>query len=188
MKIWKAGKAQTGMEYLMTYGWAMLIVGIIVLLLMSLKVFDANFFNVSNECWMFSSFGIPDFKVTPHPDSPETRSVIIFQMINNRGTNITVSGITLKDQDGNDVPIGFGDSPQLYVWQCPVGSGTCTVNATAFPFNMTAGQRFIVNGTMEIPGDMNLVFTTKLAINYTSPRSDVIHTETGMCRGRIEPP
>ncbi len=176
----KSKKAQSGMEYLMTYGWAVLVVGIIVLLLLSLRVLDVDWWSVKNEVWMLSSFGIPDFKASPYTPSPSTTSVLIFQLINNRGTNVTVNDITMDDiQVGS---LGGG----IYVWDCPTPS-TCYLNSTTFPFNMTPGKRLIVNGTISVPGEVNTVFTSKVQIKYTSPRSTLEHRETGMMRGRIEP-
>jgi hypothetical protein len=186
MSIKRSRKAQTGMEYLMTYGWAVLVVGIIILLLLSLKVFDIDWYSVKNEVWMLSSFDVPDFKATPYFPDPNQKTVLMFQLINNRGTNVTITGITFRSSADNDVPIGLTSSEGVYVWYCPTTS-TCSLNATFFPFNMTPGQRMIVNGTIDIPGEMNVVFTTKLVITYRSPRSTIDHVETGMMRGRVEP-
>ncbi|MFH1447838.1 MAG: hypothetical protein ABIG39_03155 [Candidatus Micrarchaeota archaeon] len=179
-------KAQSGMEYLITYGWAVLIVGIVVLLLLSLKVLDVDWWSVKNEAYMLSSFGIPDFKASPYLSSPDDTTVLIFQFVNNRGTNITIWNITAEDVEiGNP---GGG----LYVWDCPEPT-TCILmhsiyNASpTLPFNMTAGKRLIINGTIPIPGEVNTVFTAKLQFVYSSPRSSQNHSETGMIRGRIEP-
>ena len=181
------------MEYLITYGWAVLIVGIVLLLLLSLKVLDVDWWSVSNEVWGLSTFAVPDFKATPFTSSPSDTSVIIFQLINNKGTNVTITDITVKDSLGVDqsvgFPIGTGPPPAIigaYVWYCPTPS-TCAFEKIGFPFNMTPGQRIVVNGTIGIPGDINAVFTTKIQIIYASPRSTTNHSDTGMMRGRVEP-
>ena len=174
------------MEYLMTYGWAVLIVGIIILLLMSLRVLDVDWWSVQNEVWMLSSFSISDFKTTPHPVQSATTSVLIFQLINNRGTNVSIEEIRVRDRDGNELLLGQGFEG-IFVWYCDASGCEATPRARAFPFNMTPGERMIVNGTIGIPGDINTVFTTKIEISYNSPRSSQNHTDTGMMRGRIEP-
>ena len=181
----KNKKAQTGMEYLMTYGWAMLVVGVIILLLMSLRVLDVDWWSVQNQVFGLSTFGMPDFKATPYPTDP-AKSIFIFQLINNKGSNVTVYDMTFEGADSIDYLLGDGELPHIYVWQCPAGNTTCSLNATAFPFNMTAGQRFIVNGTIRVPGDINTVFSSVVIITYSSPRSVVNHTDTGKVRGRIE--
>ena len=192
MIIRKSLKAQSGMEYLMTYGWAVLVVGIVVLLLMSLRVLDVDWWSVQNQVYGLSTFKISDFKATPHPANPTQRSVLIFQFINNRPTNVTISEMTFEGSDGNDYTLGQGDSPPIFVWYCPTiktnecDAGNCCLNATQFPINMTAGQRFIINGTIQIPGEINTVFMTNVIIKYTSPRSDVNHSDTGKMRGRVE--
>ena len=179
------------MEYLMTYGWAVLVVGIVLLLLMSLRVLDVDWWSVQNEVFGLATFAIPDFKATPHPTKPAQASVLIFQFINNRGTNVTVLDMTFEGADGNDVSLGQGDSPPIFVWYCPTVPtaecpASCCLNATYFPFNMTPGQRFIINGTIMVPGDVNPVFMTNVIIKYRSPRSTVDHTDSGKIRGRIE--
>jgi hypothetical protein len=173
------------MEYLITYGWAVLVVGIVFLLLLSLKVFDVDWWGVENKVYMTSSFKIPDFKATPYTPNPGTTSVLLFQLINNRGSNVTIWNITVRDAAGTDRELGRLGG-RLDVYHCP-SSTVCDSNATAFPFNMTAGERFVVNGTMGVPGEMNTVFTTKIQIIYDSPHSSQNHTDTGQIRGRIEP-
>jgi hypothetical protein len=180
----KSKKAQSGMEYLITYGWAILIVGIVLLLLLSLRVLDVDWWSVSNEVWGLSTFAVPDFKATPYVPSPGDTSVLLFQLINNKGTNVTIYDVAIKDSLGVDHSVGFIGG--VYVWYCPTQS-TCTFNTSSFPFNMTPGQRMVLNGTMGMPGDINTVFTTKIQIQYTSPRSNQTHTDTGMMRGRVEP-
>lgn len=177
----KTRKAQSGMEYLITYGWAVLIVGIVVLLLLSLKVLDVDWWMVKNEVWMLSSFGIPDFRASPYTPNSDTTSVLIFQLINNRGTNVTIVDITV-----DDVQLG-SPGGGIFVHDCPTPT-TCTLNTTSFPFDMPPGKRLIVNGTIPVPGEVNKVFAVKIQFNYTSPRSTMDHIETGMVRGRIEPP
>lgn len=180
------------MEYLMTYGWAVLVVGIVILLLMSLRVLDVDWWSVQNQVYGLATFGIPDFKATPHPTNPTQASVLIFQFINNRGTNVTISEMTFEGSDGNDYKLGQGDIPQIYVYYCPTvttpecAAGSCCLNATDFPFNMTSGQRFVINGTIWVPGEINNVFMTNVIVKYTSPRSEVSHTDTGKMRGRVE--
>jgi hypothetical protein len=194
--IRKTKKAQSGMEYLITYGWAVLIVGIVLLLLMSLKVLDINW-TVQNDVWMLSSFTIPDFKATPYDvNDMQQGSVLIFQLINNRGSNVTIWNITVSSPSGEDIGLGHPPATRggLRVYYCdPMDPSNCSEYATQFPFNMTAGQRMIVNGSVWVPGETNAVFTAKLQINYTTPRSEEqipirYHYDTGMIRGRIEPP
>ncbi len=185
--ILKKKRAQSGMEYLITYGWAILLLGIIILLILSLRVLDVDWWSVQNDVWMLSSFSIPDFKATQFDPAPTTTSVLLFQLINDRGTNVTILNITVRDSSGNDIQIGQPGGQKVYAWYCP--GVTCSINATAFPINMTSGERLIINGTIGMPGDLNTVFTTKIQINYTTPRSDIgmSYLDTGMIRGRIEP-
>jgi hypothetical protein len=186
MKKQKSRKAQSGMEYLMTYGWAVLIVGVIILLLMSLKVLDVDWFSIQNEVFGLSTFNVPDFKVTPHvPPAPDD-SLIIFQLINNKGSNVTIASIEFQKSDGSYDILGSADLIPIYVWQCNL-TGECSINATHFPFNMTAGQRFVVNGSLRgVRGDVNTVFTSNIKIKYNSTRSIVDHWDTGKVRGRVE--
>ncbi len=52
----KANKAQSAMEYLMTYGWAILILGIVLGSLYALGLFSPNTFR-SSQCIMPANFG-----------------------------------------------------------------------------------------------------------------------------------
>lgn len=165
------------MEYLITYGWAVIVVGVVVLLLMSLRVFDVNWFSVRNEAFGLGSFSVPDFRVVPAGANMR----LMFYLINNNRYQLNVTGIKIGE---NDIGLGPG-----------AGDIRFTSNGTAIDFipspggfAIGPGERVLVNGTTaDITGDINTVFSAKIEMffNTTSGNS---HTETGLLRGRIEPP
>jgi len=128
-----------------------------------------------DECYYLSAFTIRDFKITPHVSDP-TRSTFISQLINNRGTNVTVWDVKFESSSYHDIVLGEGENPQIYVWNCSPES--CDLVTTSYPFTMKPGQKLVVNGTIRIPSDQNFD-DFKLAITYETPRLLQNHTDTG---------
>ena len=84
----KAKKAQSAMEYLMTYGWAILIVIIVAAALFALGVFNPATYTQSTATG-FTGFQIPSggWQFT-------TGGVMTLQLKNMAGANIQVTNIT----------------------------------------------------------------------------------------------
>jgi len=93
-------KAQSGLEFLMTYGWAIFIVLVVIGILMYLGVFDLSVYLPETcsgppgvDCTDFSSVG--------------TDGEVLFQIQNNLGQtiNITEGSTTGPDDDCEDTPL-----------------------------------------------------------------------------------
>lgn len=63
MIIGKNVKAQSAMEYLMTYGWAILIIGVVLVALFALGIFNASSF-VSSTCTPVAGFQCTSYSLT----------------------------------------------------------------------------------------------------------------------------
>ncbi len=63
MVIGKNVKAQSAMEYLMTYGWAILIIGIVLVALFALGIFNTGSF-INNTCFTVAGFTCSSYSLT----------------------------------------------------------------------------------------------------------------------------
>ncbi len=172
-------KGQSAIEYLMTYGWAILIIGIVLAVLFKLNVFSGQTF-VSSQC-----NGIPGFPCsTPVLNQSGLLSITIGQVgsspiydvmlscsasFNTSGEPSNASSWTLVQSNGIGIPIS-----QL------AGRGESPINGTV----MVSGQNLRIKGIpcygssgepMASPSAIDTAFTGALWINYTNtactPRS-----------------
>ena len=103
-------KAQAAMEYLMTYGWAILIVIIVAAALWALGVFNPSTWTQASATG-FSGFQIPSggWQVSS--------SQVVVLLKNSAGANINVTGITATYGSGTTAastpPTGSGLGVQL---------------------------------------------------------------------------
>ena len=158
-------KGQGAMEYLMTYGWAILVVMIVGVVLWQLGIFGGGPGAVNTA----SGFG----KIKPMEPSIKytTGGKLTFSIMNGVGQGITKANISSQ---------ASGDCP---------ASGVKMVYPMTLSGNgvMGAGEvsAELLNCTTKSAGQS---FSTTLEIMYvvTIAGSDVTHKETGTIRGVVE--
>ncbi|MBI4448041.1 hypothetical protein HY643_03605 [Candidatus Woesearchaeota archaeon] len=87
-------KGQAAMEFLMTYGWAILVVLIAIGALAYFGVLSPERF-LPSSCTLVPGLGCGEFKVTS--------SVVTMGLTNGFGTDLTVNGLTLTPAGGSAV-------------------------------------------------------------------------------------
>ena len=153
-------KAQSALEYLLTYGWAILIVIIVGASLYALGVFNPGTFT-GKRVTGFTQFQIVDHKVDTNTDV-----TVVFG--NRLGKTVTLGNITAtyKNLDCSDDSLDgttMGPNTQL----------TATLNCTA-PWNGPFEQR--------------TSYSVILDIAFNDPDSALDHTDTGTLFGAVETP
>ncbi len=84
-------KAQSALEYMMTYGWAILIIVIVAAVLYSLGIFSPSS-SVGTTATGFSPFTVLAQTCTPH--------YLAFQLGNNAGVTVTLKNVFLTTSSG----------------------------------------------------------------------------------------
>jgi hypothetical protein len=82
-------RGQSALEYLVTYGWAILAIVIIAGVLWDLNIFNPGTFVTGNQCGGFNSFICQDYTMT-------TAGTLQIVLGNNQGTtldNLTINGV-----------------------------------------------------------------------------------------------
>jgi len=151
-------KGQGAMEYLMTYGWAILVVMIVGIVMWQLGIFNLGSTSVTSS-------GFP--KIKPQLASCKMSTLGAFSCLftNGAGSGITVNSIS--------VTAGTG--------------GTC-LTAIAPGFKVAVGDNFLISATSCKNGAVGDPYTATLAIAYTITVAgvDVTHNDTGIVRGPYE--
>ena len=156
-------RGQGAMEYLMTYGWAILVVMIVGIVMWQLGIF-----NMGGTTLTSTGFA----KIKPQLAATGIRADGSFNGVftNGVGTSITIWSVNVTDTA----------SPNTY----------CVVDQTGIEPNVTsAGQNFKVTGTDCVtagkPGDL---YTAAVSIDYTVSIGNIAtnHTESGSLRGPME--
>ena len=155
-------KGQGAMEYLMTYGWAILVVMIVGVVLWQLGIFGGGPGAVNTA----SGFG----KIKPmEPSIKYTGTTLSFSIMNGVGQGIVGANISAGTGDcttaDSSIPVQLGTAGVM-------GAGEVSETTITVCTSKTAGQSF----------------STTLTIDYvvTIAGSDITHTETGTIRGVAE--
>jgi len=155
-------KGQGAMEYLMTYGWAILVVMIVGVVLWQLGIFGGGPGAVNTA----SGFG----KIKPmEPSIKYTSSTLSFSIMNGVGQGITSANISAAT---GDCTTAASSVPQQLSTDGTMGAGEVSAESITSCTSKTSGQSF----------------STTLTVDYivTVAGSDIIHTETGTIRGVAE--
>jgi len=155
-------KGQGAMEYLMTYGWAILVVMIVGVVLWQLGIFGGGPGAVNTA----SGFG----KIKPmEPSIKYTGTTLAFSIMNGVGQGVVDANISAAAGDcttaASSVPQDLGSSGVM-------GAGEVSAESITACTSKTSGQSF----------------STTLTVNYvvTVAGTDITHTETGTIRGVAE--
>jgi len=150
-------RAQTAAEYLITYGWAILILGVLLVLMFNLGFFNpGSFVTGRNQAFGLGSFALYDFKVVPGGN-------ITLYLINNAGARATIRSIAIKGSNLTDL------SPPLPQSIDPGGQ-----------LNITG--RSVLNGSV---GDT--FTNVKMEIRFDLEGGASGHIDAGILQGHIDP-
>jgi len=156
-----ARKGQAAMEFLMTYGWAILVVLIAIGALAYFGVLNPARF-LPNSCTLFPGLACTEFKV----DASEAK-VQLF-MRNGIGDSISVASLTIESAPGVLLCTGPTEPVTPGV---VIGDGALTnINATVCATGAAASR-----------------FKADIAITYVVGTSGLSHTRTGALVAQVEP-
>ena len=123
-------KAQAAMEFLMTYGWAILVVLIVLAALFYLGIFSPR---TPSICVVSAPITCPDVKA----DSTTSRVTLVLGATSTQ--TATLDGVSLSIPTPSNCPLVAGST----ISKAAPTSIDCTPTAT-----LTAGQKYSGNGTI----------------------------------------
>ncbi len=149
-------RGQSALEYLVTYGWAILAIVIIAAVLWYTGVFNPSKFRGGSECGGFGSFTCVDQSVTT------ANTTIVLG--NALGRSITVSYANLT---GTGAPTSCGVDN---------GAGATSVGAT--------GKAYVSCGVTTL--NQNDAYDWTLSLTYVDSQSSLTKTDSGgFVRGKV---
>ena len=155
-------KAQSAMEYLMTYGWAILIILIAIAALFYLGVFSPS---TPNNCRIQAPFNCIDIKSEVLPGGGD--ATLEFRIGVSAASNPIVTSITLNEVDCSSITING------------VSNGV-----------MNPNQLNIVSCTASVGGGDNFnkgdKFTGIISLSFTSQYGGLSHNVEGTFSGTME--
>ncbi len=152
-------RGQSALEYLVTYGWAILAIVIIAAVLWYTGVFNPAKFRGGKECGGFTAFTCSDFNV-PAAAGTGNANVILGNAV---GRPITVNSLTIS---GTNAPTG-----------CVVNNPNGNVPANGL-LNVSCDS---------LAGTVGDAFEFTVGINYLDSQSSLTHTDNGgFLRGKLE--
>ena len=157
-----AMKAQAAMEYLMTYGWAILIVIIVAAALYALGVFNpatwtgdraTGFTNIgapASGAWKVSAAGTPSFQVNLKNNLPSRIDITADTQVLIGSTNCTSVQANDVDLSTQNVTVGIGNSFTIKATCASLTAGSAyTANVQIAYNNLDTGIRgFTDSGTL----------------------------------------
>jgi hypothetical protein len=150
-------RSQSALEYLMTYGWSILVGIIVGASLYELGVFNPGTFT-GQKSTGFSSLHMGDFKFG-------TTGNLTLHIGNMRGRTINITNITAE----------YLKSDYYY------GGGDC-INNTIGPNDECIA--IVVTELTQSPGT---TYELEIMVNFTDMVSTINHTDFGMISGSVEP-
>lgn len=130
----KRKKGQAGLDFLMTYGWALLIIVLIIAALFALGVFDVGSF-VGSRASGFTEIGVVGWNLADNGD-------FTIMLENHAGKSVTIDEInaTYKTESiGYSTPIDLGNG--MRTGTLSVGTFT-SPDAAGSPFTITVGVAY----------------------------------------------
>jgi hypothetical protein len=151
-------RAQAAMEFLMTYGWAILVVLAAIGALAYFGILSPG--NLLPQKCEFQA----GMDCTEHPDASEAAGTITFPLVNSMGYRIRVDSVS---------------SPLC------TGAGT-TVNGAALPAELANGQPgvIVMDGCTLTEGER---YQERVTMQYTSNATGMIHSAAGTVAGKVRP-
>jgi hypothetical protein len=156
-------KAQTAIEYLITYGWAILIMAVVLSALFFLGVFNPGIF-AGQECLLPAGFSCSSFYLYPNG----MLSLNLLQ-VTQSPINVTAIGCSTNQTILNMQAPYNPPSNQIYM---PIGSN--------YTFTL-----FCYQGNSVYTGKIGSLFDGYLVINYTSTTTGFPHIITGQIIAKV---
>lgn len=147
-------RGQSAVEYLITYGWMLLVLVAVLAALIAVGIFNPGlWFSTQNKVTGLSSFSVTDFTVT-------TNGAFTIYLKSETGVATRVTAVRVN----NSVLTGIAPTPPINV--NPGANVTITGNST---FRGNAGDAF---------------YNARFEIVYDVVGGGAAHTDTGIMQGR----
>jgi hypothetical protein len=185
-------KGQSAMEYLMTYGWAILVVMVVGIAMWQLGIFNMGGTSLT-------STGFAKIKPQLAGTGYSADGVFTGTFTNGVGTRITINQVVIRDTNGDviccgqgGVPLGGCQSTIADALIDPVGDGFTGSQLGSAAASVSAGENFRLvmgAGECDIPGaSRGGVYNVGFEIHYdvTIGGQTVTHTDSGTIRGPFE--
>ena len=154
----KNSRGQSSLEYLVTYGWAILAIVIIAAALWYFGVFNPSKYVGDKQSGGFASFNVIDF----------SRAA---------GGSTT---LILGNKQGNTLT--FNASANFYC----TPTGGSTVSGTCTPASLAPNAQTTCTCTLPSSTSGNSYDQVDSKVFFTDSRSTLAHTDTGFFKGKIE--
>lgn len=151
-------KGQSAIEYMMTYGWAILVIMIVGIVMWQMGIFE--FGKSVNP----GKNGFSQITLLDHTAS-KGEGKIKLVVVNDAGTRLTLNSVTATMING--------------------GTGACSSDFTS-PTDMLPAGTFLVNLTCTFVGNVGDYYRAEVNIDYTNPASELGHNSVGKIWGPME--
>lgn len=92
-------KGQAALEFMTTYGWALIVVLVMIMAIVYFDIFDTDNF-IQDSCSVSGELQCREFTVNPQ--------IVKIQLKNNFGKDITINDVTCQDEAGNSATTSPG--------------------------------------------------------------------------------
>lgn len=157
----KKTRGQTGMEYLMTYGWAILVIVVVALVLWQMGIFEIGKTTEPGKRG-FSQIRPLDWRLT-------TGGNLEITLLNDAGMILNLTQVSAE------ITSGGGGLP------CVISGGTGTLSVFR-----PAQSHQVQFTTCPVTDDVGSYFRIEVEIQYINPSSGLQHTSYGEIWGGIE--
>lgn len=155
-------KGQAAVEFLMTYGWAILAAVIAIGVLAYFGVFSPGKY-VTDSAIVTAPFYVNAQNIQAETGASGSNSGIVIELRNNGGEDLTVTTVTVE-----------GTTPAV---DCTTGTiSTLVTPSTAVSFTVDCGLAALTAGN---------TYKGDITINYNKAGSSVALTSTGTIAGKI---
>ena len=155
-------RGQSAVEYMMTYGW-----GILVVLIAGILLWQMGFLQLSQDV------------------TPDKRG---FSQVTPLDWSLTPAGqltVVIQNNAGTIVQLSTGTSAYMVIG----GSGGCTLASPTLPvdnFRPGATQKFVFNGCpFDATNKVGTYYRVNMTINYNNPASGLPHRSNGVIWGPL---
>ena len=168
-------KGQAAMEFLMTYGWAILVVLAAIGALAYFGVLSPDRF-MPSKCMVSGGFSCIEFKMAKA--DPTSAQTVSFYLQNNLGVDATWLAVSLTDNDNNCTPVA---DPAYTV--VTVGD-TIYANVTTGLTNGQKSAKLTFDGTTCVTTQSS--FRGTVTVIYLRDQEAESHTAGGSISGRFD--
>jgi hypothetical protein len=160
-------KSQAAMEFLMTYGWAILVVIVVIAALAYFGVLDPSKFLMPSQCQLPAGLSCLDHRVYVQG----VTNKLELNIKNNLGTAIQLTSIDIST---------FNNKHQDLLYITPLNNGDATKSPNNVVVsdltNIAAGGSLVPSGTK---------YDFDFTITYTNQESQLLHTVNGHVKGKV---